>query len=111
MTGKGILVDYHWCCGCHTCEVACKQEHSFGETELPGVKVFQLGPDDMAGRLNVYWHPVFTDNCDLCAELTKRGERPACVKHCMTRCLEYGDVRKLAETASGKARQTIRAPR
>ena len=27
---KGILVDYEWCSGCHTCEMACTVELSHG---------------------------------------------------------------------------------
>jgi len=111
MAAKGILVDFAWCCGCHSCEVACKQEHNFGEIELPGVKVFQLGPDEMGGKLNVYWHPIFTDNCDLCAELVNDGQQPSCVKHCMTQCLEFGDIKELAKKADGKSKQVIWAPR
>lgn len=43
MSRNGILVDYQYCTGCYSCEVACQAEH-----ELPleqwGVKVMQNGP-------------------------------------------------------------------
>ncbi|RLF04803.1 MAG: oxidoreductase, partial [Thermoprotei archaeon] len=28
MPKYGLLIDYEYCTGCHTCEVACKQEHN-----------------------------------------------------------------------------------
>ena len=29
MGKKGLLIAYDYCTGCHTCEVACKQEHGY----------------------------------------------------------------------------------
>ncbi len=29
MSRKGLLIDYEYCTGCHSCEVACKQEHGY----------------------------------------------------------------------------------
>ncbi len=29
MAKKGLLINYDYCTGCHTCEVACKQEHGY----------------------------------------------------------------------------------
>ena len=29
MAKKGLLINYEYCTGCHTCEVACKQEHGY----------------------------------------------------------------------------------
>ena len=29
MARYGILIDYDYCTGCHTCEVACQQEHDY----------------------------------------------------------------------------------
>lgn len=26
MSGYGILIDYNWCTGCHSCEMACQME-------------------------------------------------------------------------------------
>jgi Fe-S-cluster-containing dehydrogenase component len=26
---KGLLIDYHYCTGCHSCEVAYQQKHGF----------------------------------------------------------------------------------
>ena len=29
MAKSGILIDYYYCTGCHSCEVACQQEHNY----------------------------------------------------------------------------------
>ena len=42
MARYGILVDYEWCSGCHTCEVACQMEHGL-PTDRFGAKLFELG--------------------------------------------------------------------
>jgi anaerobic dimethyl sulfoxide reductase subunit B (iron-sulfur subunit) len=34
----GVIVQYDYCDGCHACEMACKQEHSFKPDEY-GIKV------------------------------------------------------------------------
>ena len=43
MSQNGLLIDNEYCTGCHSCEVACKNEK-----ELPlgqwGIKVLELGP-------------------------------------------------------------------
>ena len=41
---KGILINYDYCTGCHSCEVACKKELGLPEGEF-GVKLSETGPD------------------------------------------------------------------
>lgn len=43
MARKGLLVNYDFCTGCHTCEVACRVEHGFPDDQ-GGVAVVQVGP-------------------------------------------------------------------
>lgn len=85
MSRNGILVDYQYCTGCYSCEVACQAEH-----ELPleqwGVKVMQNGPwpireaDGTPTDRFVYdFIPSFTRICDLCAAARPRESfRAAC---------------------------------
>jgi len=109
---KGILVDYEWCSGCHTCEMACTVELShkqFPEGHC-GVKiheegVYQIGPDKWTD-INM---PIFTDLCDLCAERTEQGQLPTCVKHCQANCLEYGELEELAKKLAAKPKQVLYA--
>ena len=43
MSKNGILVDYQYCTGCYSCEVACQSEHNL-PLEQWGVKVMTNGP-------------------------------------------------------------------
>ena len=64
MAKHGILVDYEWCTGCHSCEFACQMEHGFpvGQT---GVMVKEVGPYRIEGDHWQYaYMPVPTDQCD-----------------------------------------------
>jgi len=97
MDRYGILVNYDYCCGCHTCEVACQKEHGYGIGQW-GVKVAEVGPFKVEGSKKTVYDcfPVMTDLCDHCAERTAKGKLPTCVHHCQTGCLAYGLVDELA---------------
>ena len=43
---NGLLINYNFCTGCHSCEMACKVEHGF-ETGEWGIKLTQQGPDQL----------------------------------------------------------------
>lgn len=43
MAEYGLLVDYEWCTGCHSCEMACAVEHGFPQGQC-GVVVCEVGP-------------------------------------------------------------------
>ena len=47
MARKGMLINYDYCTGCHTCEVACRVEHGFPDDQ-GGVAVAQTGPWEYA---------------------------------------------------------------
>ena len=59
MDMNGLLIDYEWCTGCHTCEIACQQEHGFAprnvlEKGKVGISPYEIGPHDLGnGRLPV----------------------------------------------------------
>lgn len=91
-----ILVDYHWCTGCHTCEMACQMEKGLPIGQS-GVKVFEMGPWQIEGDVwQLDYAPIFGSQCDACAERTGKGKLPACVHHCQARCMEYGTVEELS---------------
>lgn len=99
-----ILIDYRFCTGCHTCEVAC-QKHLGLAAEQFGIKLTQIGPDQIDERTWQYeFVPVPTDRCDRCAERTSKGKMPACVQNCQAHCMEVGPAEKLvgSMTESGK---------
>ena len=62
-----LAVDYEFCTGCHTCEIACQQEHGLAPDRF-GIKLTQIGPDQITERKWQYeFVPVPTDRCDRCA--------------------------------------------
>ena len=105
MTQYGIMVDNEFCTGCHTCELACKNEH-----DLPlgqwGVKVLELGPwkREDGYRWEFRYVPVLTGSCDLCADRTLSGGVPHCVQHCPAAVMEYGTLDDLAVRMAEKGR-------
>ncbi|MDR0500843.1 MAG: hypothetical protein LBG97_06320 [Coriobacteriales bacterium] len=103
----GILVDYEWCTGCHSCEVACQMEHGL-EPDRFGVKLAELGPWQIAGKKWQYAYvPLFSDQCDLCQERVALGKLPSCVHHCQAACLVYGTLDELSANLKTKTKQTL----
>lgn len=110
---KGILVDYEWCSGCHSCEVACSVETTHGHFPQGhcGVKVHEEGLYSTGeDRWTDIFMPIFTDLCDQCAARRAAGEaEPTCVKHCQAHVLTYGDVETLAVELARKPKQVLYA--
>jgi Fe-S-cluster-containing dehydrogenase component len=96
MPEYGLLIDYEYCTGYHTCEVACKKV-----LQLPvgkyGINLNQVLMEVSPGKwFNVYI-PIPTDLCNLCEERVKKGETPSCVKHCQAAAMKFGKIDELAE--------------
>ncbi|MGV8083984.1 MAG: oxidoreductase [Coriobacteriia bacterium] len=109
-TEYGLLINYEYCTGCHSCEVACQMEHGL-PTDRWGIKVVEVGP----------WHigedawqfdyvPIPTDQCDLCADRVAADKRPTCVKHCQAAVMDYGLVEELATRIKGKGKCVLFVP-
>lgn len=99
----GLLIDYKWCYGCHTCEIACQQAHDgyapekVGEQGKYGIKISQVGPYYLGGDKHQYeFVPIPTSFCDLCAARRAKGKEPSCVKHCQAGCMTFGTVEELS---------------
>ena len=93
MTKNGLLIEYDYCTGCHSCEVACQQEHGYPAGKF-GIIVTEHILETMNG-MSIYYLPFPTDLCNLCSHRTNIGERPACVKHCLAACMHFGPVDEL----------------
>ena len=110
MPVNGLLIEYEYCTGCHTCEVACKQEHNYPAGKW-GIRVNEIITEKPDG-LRIDYLPFPTDFCDLCAARLKRGEQePACVKHCQAKTMWYGPIASLSRLMENKPRSVIFAPK
>ena len=109
---KGMLVDYEWCSGCHSCEVACTVEltHHFPDGHC-GIKVHEEGLYPIGGeRWTDIFMPIFTDLCDQCATRRQEGESLlSCVKHCQAHVLQFGELEDLAQKLTEKPKQVLYA--
>ena len=93
---KGLLVNYRWCTGCHSCELACQTKNSLPVGQY-GIRLNEVGPWEYAPKKWQYsYFPVLTDQCNLCADRLARGELPACVQHCQANCLQIMDADEAA---------------
>lgn len=105
--GYALLVDYEWCTGCHTCEVACQMEHGLPVGQY-GIKLNEVGPWEYGeGKWQYAYLPTPTDQCDRCAERVGAGKLPSCVHHCQARCLKFGKVADLAADVAAKRKQAL----
>ena len=71
------MVDKDLCYGCHTCEVACKQEHNL-PAGIGFIKVSQEGPRRIGRRLQTDYIPVICTHC----------EKPPCVPACPVHAIQ-----------------------
>ena len=102
MPSTGLLIDSALCCGCHSCEVACQQEH--GHT---GMVVQQRGPRERdEGGWEFDFVPGPTERCNLCQPRTRAHRSPSCVAHCPGGCLGFLDGEGAIERANERAATT-----
>lgn len=107
MSRKGMLINYDYCTGCHSCEVACRVEHGFADDE-GGIAVRQVGPWEYAPDVFQYsFMPVITDQCDQCQARLNEGKDPTCVHHCQAKVMAYGEVESLEKEAPEGSKSVI----
>ena len=102
MAKNGLLIDYEYCTGCYTCVVACKQEHNY-PVGKGGIIINEVIIED-GEKVRSDYLPFPTEFCDLCAARVAKGEKPACVKHCMANCIQYGHLESLSQELGRKPR-------
>lgn len=113
MTNKheyGLLIDYEYCTGCHTCQVACAQENNW-PAGMGGIRVNEIVQTLPKGKHYLTYLPFPTELCFLCKPRTKKGLLPACVSQCMAGCMTYGAVEDLAKEMTKKARMVLWVPK
>lgn len=97
-----LFIDYEFCSGCHSCEVACRNELGL-ELGQYGMRLLEDSPRQ---NPDGSWHWDYiaypTELCDLCAERVEAGELPSCVQCCQAKVLEYGTVEECAAKLAAK---------
>ena len=95
MARYALVIDYEYCSGCHSCEIACNQEYK-RPLGLSGIKVFE-SIMEVGGKCHIDYVPVRTDLCTFCTGRIKRGKQPACVQHCLAGCLTVADQQNIMD--------------
>jgi len=107
MSCNGLLIDYEYCTGCHSCEVACRNEKKIPRDKW-GIKLTEVGPWQVSGdKWEWNYIPVPTELCDLCKDRVENGEKPSCVHHCLGQAMECGPVEELAKKMVEKGKKVV----
>ena len=109
MVKNGLLIEYDYCTGCHSCEIACQQEHDY-PVGNNGIKITEF-EYMVSGRVKIDYVPYFTDLCDMCGKRRSEGELPSCVKHCQSKCMTFGQVDELVKEMEDRPKMVLYAPR
>ncbi|MEQ3363880.1 4Fe-4S dicluster domain-containing protein [Raoultibacter massiliensis] len=107
MSKMGLFINYEYCTGCHACEMACAQDKKLEAGEW-GIKISQYGPiKNRNGQWELTFLPTPTKLCDMCADRVEKGKLPACVHHCQTNCMKFGDFEELSALLTDNPRSVI----
>lgn len=104
MPKYGLLIDYEFCSGCRSCELACKQEHNRPPEEY-GIYVKEVEAEIAGGKL--YYFPFPTDNCNLCGKRIAKGLQPACVQNCWAGVMKFGTIGELTKYMQQKPKTML----
>ncbi len=75
MAKNGLLINYQYCTGCHSCEVACKNVLKLPRGQW-GIKLLENGPWEVTpGKFEWDYIPTPTQLCDLCADRVAEGKK------------------------------------
>jgi Fe-S-cluster-containing dehydrogenase component len=83
---RALLVDLDKCVGCYSCEVGCQQWHQLPEYQKR-IRIIQIGPEKVNGKLRMYFYPQINTDCDLCQQQSE----PFCVSNCPVEALVLCD--------------------
>lgn len=98
-----LLVNYKYCTGCHSCEVACRKKNDIPLGKW-GIKINEIGPFQIDenpdhAKWEYSYLPAPTSLCDMCEDRIAEGLKPVCVVDCQALVLEYGTVEELSKRA------------
>lgn len=102
MSQQALFLDFEYCSGCRSCEIACRNELQLAQEEW-GIKVLEDKPRQHADGK---WHWNFmaypTELCDLCEARTEKGQLPSCVQCCQAKVLELCSIEEAAKKLAEK---------
>lgn len=105
MSRYAMLVNYGYCTGCHSCEIACKNEKGLSREEW-GIRVHESGPEILQGEWEWDYLAVPSRLCDLCAERVEAGNKASCELHCLAHVIEILPLedasKRMGEFGEGK---------
>lgn len=102
MSQNALFIDFEFCSGCHSCQIACRNELDL-PVDAYGIKVLEDKPrQNPDGKWHWDYIAVPTELCDLCEERVQNGELPACVQCCQAKVLEYGTIEECAAKLAAK---------
>jgi len=111
MARYGLLIDYKYCTGCHSCEVACQREYNY-PVGKGGIQLVEVGPWQINKKKWQYTYiPVPTELCILCGKRVAAGKQPACVQHCQADVMRFGLVEELAKEMVKNSHTVLFTPR
>ena len=105
-SGYAMLIDYAWCTGCHSCEVACRKELGFADDQY-GIKINEMIWPIEAKSWEYTFLPTPTDQCDTCIHRRSEGKDPTCVHHCQAKCLTFGSADEIMRQMDPNKRQAV----
>ena len=104
---NGLFINYEYCTGCHSCEVACKKEHNLPKGQF-GMHVLLDGPREIGdGKWEYTYIPYPSHLCDLCAKRVSEGRLPTCVHHCQAGVMEFGPYDELVKLLEDQPKSVI----
>ena len=107
---NALVIDYEFCTGCHTCEVACKKYLELPKGQF-GIKLLCDGPRQLEnGKWELNYLPMPTSLCDLCADRLAEGKDATCVHHCPAHRMYFGPVEEMAKVAAEKGNRVLFVP-
>lgn len=96
MKQHALVIDYKYCTGCHSCEIACRNEKGILRDQW-GIKLATMGPIMLDGQWMWNHIPIPSDLCDLCLDRIEDGLKPACAHHCLAQCMEVVPLESLSK--------------
>lgn len=107
MSDNALLINYGYCSGCRSCELACRNEHNLPEGSW-GIRVRAEEPwQHPNGKWNWDYLPVPTGLCDMCEHRVGNGHDPMCVQSCQAKVIEFGSTETMMERLAELGGKTV----